>query len=91
MLVGAVLRLTVGGGDPVVQLQTNFGGGKTHSMLALYHMFSAIVPTEPISIARSSPSFRRSAGNPSTSNASRRRIRYTRKSSTGCTPIGRRW
>jgi len=24
-----------------VQLQTNFGGGKTHSMLALYHLFSA--------------------------------------------------
>src|SRR5207247_2023823 len=23
-----------------VQLQTNFGGGKTHSMLALYHLFS---------------------------------------------------
>jgi predicted AAA+ superfamily ATPase len=26
-------------GDPVVQLQTNFGGGKTYSMLALYHLF----------------------------------------------------
>ena len=46
MLIGAVLRLTVGGGDPVVQLQTNFGGGKTHSMLALYHLFSGIAPTE---------------------------------------------
>ena len=23
-----------------MQLQTNFGGGKTHSMLALYHLFS---------------------------------------------------
>ena len=34
------------GGDPVVQLQTNFGGGKTHSMLALYHLFSGISPTE---------------------------------------------
>ena len=33
-------RLTGQGGDPVVQLQTNFGGGKTHSMLALYHLFS---------------------------------------------------
>ena len=32
------------GGDPVVQLQTNFGGGKTHSMLALYHLFSGIAP-----------------------------------------------
>jgi predicted AAA+ superfamily ATPase len=30
----------------VVQLQTNFGGGKTHSMLALYHLFSGIAPTE---------------------------------------------
>ncbi|OGQ97428.1 MAG: AAA+ family ATPase [Deltaproteobacteria bacterium RIFOXYD12_FULL_57_12] len=45
MLVGALRRLTEGGGDPVVQLQTNFGGGKTHSMLALYHLFSGIAPT----------------------------------------------
>jgi len=40
LLKGAALRLTGRGGDPVVQLQTNFGGGKTHSMLALYHLFS---------------------------------------------------
>ncbi|HEV3276303.1 MAG TPA: Swt1 family HEPN domain-containing protein [Terriglobia bacterium] len=40
LLVGAVQRLSGSGGDPVVQLQTNFGGGKTHSMLALYHMVS---------------------------------------------------
>ena len=46
MLVGGVRRLTSGGGDPVVQLQTNFGGGKTHSMLALYHLFSGIAPSE---------------------------------------------
>ena len=46
MLVGAVQRLAGKGGDPVVQLQTNFGGGKTHSMLALYHLFSGISPTE---------------------------------------------
>ena len=39
LLVGAVQRLSGTGGDPVVQLQTNFGGGKTHSMLALYHLF----------------------------------------------------
>ncbi|TVR58807.1 MAG: ATP-binding protein, partial [Candidatus Competibacteraceae bacterium] len=45
-LVGALRRLTFGGGDPVVQLQTNFGGGKTHSMLALYHLFSGIAPTD---------------------------------------------
>jgi predicted AAA+ superfamily ATPase len=29
-----------------VQLQTNFGGGKTHSMLALYHLFSDAAPGE---------------------------------------------
>src|SRR6266581_8311451 len=46
MLVGAVQRLSGGGGDPVVQLQTNFGGGKTHSMLALYHLFSGAAPKE---------------------------------------------
>ena len=46
MLIGAVRRLTSGGGDPVIQLQTNFGGGKTHSMLALYHLFSGIKPTD---------------------------------------------
>ena len=46
MLVGAVRRLAGRGGDPVVQLQTNFGGGKTHSMLALYHLFSGTAPSE---------------------------------------------
>ena len=46
MLVGAVRRLAGKGGDPVVQLQTNFGGGKTHSMLALYHLFSGTAPSE---------------------------------------------
>jgi predicted AAA+ superfamily ATPase len=40
-------------GDPVVELQTNFGGGKTHSMLALYHLVSgeaasALPGVEPI-------------------------------------------
>ena len=38
LLVGVARRLSDTGGDPVVELQTNFGGGKTHSMLALYHM-----------------------------------------------------
>ncbi len=40
LLVGSLQRLTGKGGDPVVELQTNFGGGKTHSMLALYHLVS---------------------------------------------------
>ncbi|HEY8164061.1 MAG TPA: Swt1 family HEPN domain-containing protein [Gemmatimonadaceae bacterium] len=39
LLVGALERLSGTGGDPVVELQTNFGGGKTHSMIALYHFF----------------------------------------------------
>ena len=44
LLVGSVQRLSGQGGDPVVQLQTNFGGGKTHSMLALYHLFGGATP-----------------------------------------------
>ena len=44
LLAGAAQRLAGTRGDPVVQLQTNFGGGKTHSMLALYHLFSGIAP-----------------------------------------------
>ncbi|MYD54516.1 MAG: ATP-binding protein, partial [Chloroflexi bacterium] len=46
LLVGGIRRLANGGGDPVVQLQTNFGGGKTHSMLALYHLFSGVPANE---------------------------------------------
>src|SRR6185436_10214316 len=46
MLVDGVLRISGKGGDPVVQLQTNFGGGKTHSMLALYHLFSGVKANE---------------------------------------------
>ncbi len=46
LLVGGVKRISGTGGDPVVQLQTNFGGGKTHSMLALYHLFSGVAPGE---------------------------------------------
>jgi len=34
----------------VVQLQTNFGGGKTHSMLALYHLFSGTTASELVGI-----------------------------------------
>ncbi|GGK73387.1 DUF499 domain-containing protein [Streptomyces flaveus] len=32
--------------DPVINLQTNFGGGKTHSMLALFHLASGRHLTE---------------------------------------------
>lgn len=50
MLINAVRLLAGLGGDPVVQLQTNFGGGKTHSMMALYHLFSGIAPTALLGI-----------------------------------------
>ena len=30
-------RLNGKGGDPIIQLQTPFGGGKTHSLIAFYH------------------------------------------------------
>jgi RNase H-fold protein (predicted Holliday junction resolvase) len=30
-------RLNGRGGDPVIQLQTPFGGGKTHALIAMYH------------------------------------------------------
>ncbi len=46
LLGSAMERLTNNGGDPVVQLQTNFGGGKTHSMLALFHLFSGAKASE---------------------------------------------
>ena len=46
LLTQAMLRLSGKGGDPVVELQTNFGGGKTHSMLALYHLFSGTPASE---------------------------------------------
>ena len=46
LLRTALLRLSGKGGHPVVELQTNFGGGKTHSMLALYHLFSGTPPDE---------------------------------------------
>lgn len=43
LLVKVLQRLTERGGDPVFQLKTSFGGGKTHSMLALYHLMSGRV------------------------------------------------
>jgi predicted AAA+ superfamily ATPase len=50
LLTGAIRRLSTGSGDPVVQLQTNFGGGKTHSMLALYHLFSGAKPGDLLGV-----------------------------------------
>jgi predicted AAA+ superfamily ATPase len=44
VLHSAVERLAGKGGDPVIGLQTSFGGGKTHTLLALYHLASAKSP-----------------------------------------------
>jgi hypothetical protein len=41
VLRSAIERFAMTGGDPVIGLQTNFGGGKTHTMLALYHLAGA--------------------------------------------------
>lgn len=38
VLISAAQRLGDSGGDPVIGLQTSFGGGKTHTMLALFHL-----------------------------------------------------
>ncbi|MDE0555374.1 MAG: DUF499 domain-containing protein [Candidatus Poribacteria bacterium] len=38
LLATAVKQITSKDGEPIVQLKTAFGGGKTHSMLALYHL-----------------------------------------------------
>ena len=41
ILTSALQRLSGSGGDPVIGLQTAFGGGKTHTMLAVYHLAKA--------------------------------------------------
>ena len=42
ILKDGLLRVNNKGGNPVLELQTNFGGGKTHTMLTLYHLFSGV-------------------------------------------------
>jgi predicted AAA+ superfamily ATPase len=47
LLEQAIKRLSGLGGEPVVDLMTTFGGGKTHSLLAVYHAASG-VPAEQL-------------------------------------------
>ena len=47
LLLGALQRIGGSVGDPVVECQTNFGGGKTHSMLALFHLFGTDAKGRP--------------------------------------------
>ncbi|MDR2141419.1 MAG: DUF499 domain-containing protein [Deltaproteobacteria bacterium] len=37
-------RVSSRNGEPVIQLKTSFGGGKTHSMLVLYHLMRGQTP-----------------------------------------------
>lgn len=48
LLVQALKRVCGNDGEPVIQLKTAFGGGKTHSMLALYHMMRGKVSMDKI-------------------------------------------
>jgi predicted AAA+ superfamily ATPase len=44
LLTQVAQRLNGKGGEPVIQLQTAFGGGKTHTLLAVYHLASRKCP-----------------------------------------------
>ena len=48
LLMSVAQRLAGQGGDPVIQLQTAFGGGKTHTMLAVLHLASRQVSTDKL-------------------------------------------
>lgn len=48
LLMSVAQRLAGHGGDPVIQLQTAFGGGKTHTMLAVLHLASRKASTDKL-------------------------------------------
>ena len=48
LLMSVAQRLSGLGGDPVIQLQTAFGGGKTHTMLAVLHLATRNVSTDKL-------------------------------------------
>ena len=48
LLVQALKRVNGKDGEPVIQLKTAFGGGKTHSMLAMYHMMRGKVSVDRV-------------------------------------------
>lgn len=47
LLRNAARRWRREGGEPVVELQSSFGGGKTHSMIALLHLAAGHSPAPP--------------------------------------------
>ena len=44
LLTQVAERISGKGGEPVIQLQTAFGGGKTHTMLAVWHLATRLCP-----------------------------------------------
>lgn len=48
LLISVAQRLSGLGGDPVIQLQTAFGGGKTHTMLTVLHLAARKVSTDKL-------------------------------------------
>lgn len=48
LLTQVARRLNGQGGEPVIQLQTGFGGGKTHTMLAVYHLARRTCPLQDL-------------------------------------------
>lgn len=48
LLTQVAQRLNGKGGEPVIQLQTAFGGGKTHTLLAVYHLASRTCSTQDL-------------------------------------------
>ena len=43
LLISVLRRMSGKSGDPVIQLKTTFGGGKTHALLAVYHLAQGLV------------------------------------------------
>jgi hypothetical protein len=48
LLTQVAQRLNEKGGEPIIQLQTAFGGGKTHTLLAVYHLASRKCPLDDL-------------------------------------------
>ena len=57
LLVNTLKRLADNGGEPVIQTKTGFGGGKTHSLIALYHLVNSVgALTNPAALSADSAS-----------------------------------
>jgi predicted AAA+ superfamily ATPase len=48
LLTSSLRRVAGVNGEPVFQIKTAFGGGKTHTMLALYHLLNGSAPADKL-------------------------------------------